>query len=52
MMNIWDVVIIIVLLAAAGFAVRHIVKGRKQGCSCGCGDCTKTCDNRRISDEK
>ena len=49
-MNIWDIAIIIVIIAAAGLAFRHIAKNRKQGCGCGCSSCTKTCANRRFSD--
>ncbi|MBO4877810.1 MAG: FeoB-associated Cys-rich membrane protein [Ruminococcus sp.] len=39
-MNVIDILLIIVIAAAVLFAVRHIVKDRKNGAVC-CGDCSR-----------
>lgn len=41
-MNPADIVIILLLAAALGFALRQIIK-KKGGCSCGCGSCSGNC---------
>ena len=49
-MNIWDIALIAVLAAAVGFAVRRVLRTRKNGgcgCGCGCEGCTKGCGMRR-----
>ncbi len=38
-MNIWDIVIIAVVLLIVGLAVRSIVRKKGKTCSCGCSDC-------------
>ena len=47
-MNIWDFLIIAVVLALIFLAFR-LAKGRRKkgGCGCGCEGCTKECDGRK-----
>ena len=43
-MNVWDILILLALGAAAAFALRHIVKQRKQGgCGGNCSGCSAPC---------
>ena len=49
-MNIWDILILAIVVLLAVMAVRRLVKNRKSGCSCGCAGCTKDCAARQ--DEK
>lgn len=52
-MNVWDIVILAVIAAAVGLAVRKIRKN-KGGCSCGCSGCRKSeaCENRAKPDKR
>jgi len=43
-MNISDIIVLLIVLAAAGLALRHIIRTRKTGsCSCGCGSSCSSC---------
>ncbi len=49
-MNVWDVVILAAVLAAAVLAVIRVRKRKKSGgCSCGCGGCAMrdTCRQKK-----
>ena len=41
-MNIWDIVLSAVIVAAAVTAIAVIIRNKKHGKGC-CGDCTKCC---------
>ena len=43
-MNMIELVIIAVIALAVFFALRHIVRMRKCGCSCGCSGCSMACE--------
>ena len=39
-MNIWDILIVLALLALLAFAVRGAIRRKKRGwCGCGCSGC-------------
>ena len=42
-MNVWDWLIVIVILIAVYFAVRTLRKGKSCGCSGGCAACPHRC---------
>ena len=47
-MNAADLILLVLLAAAVFFALRHIRKIRKSGCSCGnAGGCTGDCASCR-----
>ncbi len=42
-MNPASLVVLVVVLALAGLAIRHVLKQKKNGgCGCGCGGCNGT----------
>ena len=43
-MNVWDILIVALVLLAVAGAVKTLRK-RKGGCSCGCGGCPGKCAN-------
>ncbi len=46
-MNIWDILIVLALVALLAFAVRGAVRRKKRGgCSCGCSGCD-TCGRKK-----
>ncbi|MBR3125020.1 MAG: FeoB-associated Cys-rich membrane protein [Mogibacterium sp.] len=51
-MNIWDIVLVIIIIAAVTLAVIHLVRSKRRGqCSCGsCAGCSTPC--RKEKDEK
>jgi hypothetical protein len=51
-MNIWDIVLVIIIIAAVTLAVIHLVRSKRRGqCSCGsCAGCSAPC--RKEKDEK
>ena len=47
-MNLWDILLVAAIAAAAGLAVRRIAASRKKGgCGCGCEGCTRTCGRKK-----
>ena len=53
-MNIWDIIIIGIILLAAGLAVRHIIRNRGNSCGCcdGCSsDCMKCSKDKNLDNE-
>jgi len=42
-MNLWDILILAVIVLGVAAAVRHIRKSRKGGCPGCCSDCGQTC---------
>lgn len=48
-MNVWDYLIIAVLLLCVFFACRFLFGRRKKG---GCGSCDGCCENCRFSEEE
>lgn len=49
-MNVWDILILLALGAAAAFALRHIVKQRKQGgCGGNCSGCSAPCAHKQAA---
>lgn len=47
-MNIWDILILLLIIGAAAMALRTLRGNRKNGgCTCGCGGCTKECAARQ-----
>ena len=42
-MNIADIVILAGIVLAVFFALRHMYKMKKRGCSCGCSECGRNC---------
>jgi len=51
-MNIWDILILALLAAAVGLALKTL-RGRKNsgGCACGCEGCTRQCAAKRMTPE-
>ena len=50
-MNLWDVILIALIAAAAGFAVWRIIANKKKGkssCGCDCGHCAQSCGRKRV----
>ena len=48
-MNIWDILLLAALAAAAGLAVGKIAADRKKGrsgCGCDCAHCAQNCGRR------
>jgi len=45
-MSAIDILLIVLVLIAAGLAVRSVVKRRKSG-GCGCPDCAAPCSQRK-----
>lgn len=49
-MNLWDIIILLVVLVALGLAAGKVIRDRKNGkCSCGgdCGNCACGCQKRK-----
>ena len=46
-MNMIEVLLIAVIALAVFFALRHIFKKRKTGCSCCCAECGRACETAR-----
>ncbi|MBQ3372107.1 MAG: FeoB-associated Cys-rich membrane protein [Oscillospiraceae bacterium] len=46
-MNMVEIAIIAGLAVAVFFALRHMIKMRKSGCSCGCSGCNGACEKAR-----
>lgn len=46
-MNVWDIVIAVLILAAVAAAIRVMWIRRNSGCSCGCESCRKDCRSRK-----
>ncbi len=46
-MNVYDAVIIAVIVTAVIFSLRHIFRKRGSDCSCGCAECGRNCENAR-----
>jgi hypothetical protein len=52
-MNIWDILILAVILAAVAAAFRVMKsKNGRGGCGCGCDGCTKSCASRQNGPDK
>mgnify|MGYP002627228587 CR=1 FL=1 len=50
-MNTWDILILLAVVAAAGVALRRVIRVRKSGgCSCGCADCPSRHGGKCMSD--
>lgn len=47
-MNVFDFVILAVVIVAVGFAIRRVILNKKQGKSCGsnCAGCNLNCSKR------
>ena len=46
-MNVWDVILTLLLIAAVGGALAFRLRRKKRGgCSCGCADCGMDCGRR------
>ncbi|MBQ0009664.1 MAG: FeoB-associated Cys-rich membrane protein [Ruminococcus sp.] len=50
-MNVWDYLLIAVLLACVVLACRFLFGRRKKG-GCGCSSCDGCCENCRLSTDK
>ncbi len=49
-MNIWDIILLIIIVAAVCLAAGHIVRAKKQGksaCGCDCGHCGSPCRSKQ-----
>ena len=46
-MNIYDWLILAAIIAAAGLALRKIIRNRGNNCGCGCENCQKNCNSRK-----
>ncbi|WP_083545881.1 FeoB-associated Cys-rich membrane protein [Fibrobacter sp. UWOS] len=46
LMNFWDILILFIIAAACVWAIRKIVKNRKNGKTC-CGNCSRCAQNCR-----
>ncbi len=48
-MNVFDFVILAVVIVAVGFAIRRVILNKKQGKSCGgnCAGCNLNCSRRQ-----
>ena len=52
-MNIWDILILAVILAAVAAAFRVMKsKNGRGGCGCGCDGCKKSCASRQNGPDK
>lgn len=49
-MNLWDVIIIVLIALLVFGAVFLIKRGKRNGCSCGCEGCSRSCENRKEKD--
>ena len=51
--NVWDIVLIAVLLAAVALAVLRVVRVRRgSGCGCGCDGCTRGCRKQEEKEQR
>ena len=48
-MNVFDFVILAVVIVAVGFAIRRVILNKKQGksCGCNCAGCSMNCSKRQ-----
>ena len=49
-MNIWDIVLIVIIVAAVALAIIHIVRTKRRGgCTCGgnCAGCLTPCSKEK-----
>lgn len=47
-MNLSTIFVLIIIAAAVGFAVRSIIRNRKNGCGCrGCSECQADCSKSK-----
>ena len=49
-MNKWDIILTVLIAAAAGLAVFFAVRARKKGCGCGCAGCMNEACAKRNKD--
>ena len=42
-MSLIEIALIAVIAIAVFFAVRRIIRMKKNGCSCGCSECNRAC---------
>ena len=52
-MNIWDIILSVILIAAVVLAIIRCVRVKKRGgCGCGCSDCSASCAGKNEEGRK